>query len=81
MKSKAKYIKLGWEILEAKYRYYILGSPTLQDYEYDIMEKEYEKLADELGLPKSASEMVDFKLDRPSCQAVIEKIRTDGLYK
>jgi hypothetical protein len=29
--------------------------------------KEYDALADKLGLPKSASDMVDFDTNRPSC--------------
>jgi NAD-dependent DNA ligase len=79
--KKDRYNTLSWKILEAKYRYYILSEPTITDYEYDLMEKEYDSLADELGLPKTASDMVDFKSDRPSCQAVIEKVRLQGLYK
>lgn len=72
---KQRYVELGWKILEAKYRYYVLDKPRLQDFEYDMMEKEYDKLADELGLPKSASDMIGFDETRPSCIEVIAKIK------
>ncbi len=69
-----RFISLSWQILEHKYRYYILAKPVIGDYEYDMLEKEYEALADKLGLPKSASDMVDFDMNRPSCQRVMEKL-------
>lgn len=69
-----RFISLSWQILEHKYRYYILVNSTISDHEYDILEKEYDALADKLGLPKSASDMVDFDMNRPSCQRVAEKL-------
>lgn len=74
MSKLERFNKLSWEILEHKCRYYIMDSPTIEDYEYDLIEKEYDALADELGLPKSASDMVGFKEDRPSCQRVMTKL-------
>lgn len=74
MTKLERFHKLSWEILEHKCRYYILDHPKIEDYAYDMLEKEYDALADELGLPKSASDMVGFKTDRPSCQRVMEKI-------
>lgn len=70
-----RFRKLGWEILEHKARYYVLSSPSIGDYEYDMLEKEYETLAVELSLPPSASSMVDFDWNRPSCQRVLDKVR------
>lgn len=35
-------VQLSWKILEAKFRYYILDNPKMQDHDYDMMEKEYE---------------------------------------
>jgi len=52
-KKLSRFIKLGWELLEHKCRYYVLSRPTIQDYDYDMLEKEYDALADELGLPNS----------------------------
>jgi len=69
-----RFIELSWQILEHKYRYYILIKPIIGDYQYDMLEKEYEALADKLGLPKSASDMVDFDMNRPSCQSVAKKL-------
>ncbi len=77
----ARFIKLGWEILEHKCKYYILNKPTVTDYEYDIIEKEYDALADKLGLDKSASDMVDFDTKRPACQSVMRKLGVSGKRK
>lgn len=74
--KKQRFIQLSWIILEHKYRYYILDKPIIQDYDYDKLEKEYEALADELKLEPSASNMVGFDLDRPSCQSVVKKLNT-----
>lgn len=72
--KKQRFIQLSWEILEHKCRYYIMDSPIVQDYEYDAIEKEYEALAKELGLEPTASNMVGFNPDRPSCQSVMRKL-------
>jgi hypothetical protein len=72
--ARSRFIKLGWQILEHKYRYYILSKPIVNDYQYDMIEKEYEKLAAELGEPPTASDMVDFDKSRPACIAVALKL-------
>lgn len=72
--KKDQFIRLGWQILEHKCRYYILLNQSIPDFEYDKLEKEYDDLADELGYPKSASDMVDFDMDRSSCKSVYEKL-------
>lgn len=72
--KKQRFINLSWEILEHKCRYYIMDSPIVQDYEYDAIEKEYDSLAKELGLEPTASDMVGFNPDRPSCQSVMRKL-------
>lgn len=71
-----RFLELGWQILEHKCRYYILLNQVVSDFEYDQLEREYDSLADKLGLPKSASDMVDFDLNRPSCKRVHEKLTT-----
>lgn len=76
--KKERYVFLSWKILEHKARYYMYNAPTITDYEYDMLEKEYDALADELGQPKSASDMVGFKKDRESCKQVLEKIAKKG---
>jgi len=73
--SKNRFIKLGWELLEHKYRYYILNGQTISDYEFDQMEAEYRKLAEELGLPPSASDMVGFDSGRFSCQLAMHRVK------
>jgi NAD-dependent DNA ligase len=55
-------------------RYYVLDAPILSDYDYDMLEKEYEALVVKLGLPNSASEMVGFDETRPSCRLIADLI-------
>lgn len=73
MTDHEEYVKLGWDIIKYKYYYYELAKPLIEDYDYDMIERRYCELADKLGLPKSASEMVGFDRERPSCQLVMSK--------
>lgn len=72
--KKARFVKLGWELIEHKFRYYILNNPIIGDTDFDKMEHEYRDLAEELGEEPSASDMVDFNWNRPSCMRVALKI-------
>lgn len=74
MDDKKRFAKLSWTILEHKYRYYILDSPIIEDFEYDLLEREYESLAKKLSLDPTATNMVGFDLSRPSCKTVAEKL-------
>jgi len=74
LEKKSRFIELGWQLLEHKFRYYILAEPIIKDYDYDMLEKEYDALADELNLPKSASDMVDFDEKRWACKLVRDKV-------
>lgn len=78
MDKHQRYVLLGWQILEHKCRYYVFHSPIITDYEYDMLEREYDGLAAELGLPASASDMVDFDVKRPACHRVLEKLGAPG---
>lgn len=75
MTDTERHIQLSWLLLEHKYRYYVKDAPIIQDYEYDLLEKEYDTLCDKLNLPKAVSDMVGFDESRPSCQSVITKFR------
>ena len=66
-------IKLAWDILRYKYWYYVESKPIISDYEYDQIEKEYERLCKAEGVPPTASDMVDFDWNRPACQLVAAK--------
>jgi len=72
--TETRHIKLSWELLEHKVRYYILDSPTIQDAEYDKLEQEYVGLCEELGKPNTIQSMVGVDLKRPSVQEVIKKL-------
>lgn len=69
-----RFLKLGWELLEHKCRYYILIQPIINDYAYDLLEKEYDSLALKLGRPQYVSDMVEFDMNRPSCQLVYKNL-------
>jgi hypothetical protein len=74
--KEKRWIKLGWQILEAKHRYYNLDAPELSDYDYDLMEREYDTLSKELGFEPSAANMVGFNNTKPS--AVLAADKVDG---
>lgn len=44
-----EFIKLQKELLEHKYKYYVTNSPTISDYEYDMLERSSFTLAKSLG--------------------------------
>lgn len=50
--------RLYGRLLEHRYRYYVLHEPVLDDFLYDYIEKEYNRLAAEAGI--KLMEMVDF---------------------
>ena len=73
--KRKRFVQLSWEILEHKCRYYRgVGGKPIADAEYDALEDEYRKLAEELGEKPSAWEMVGFNIDRPSCRLVMAKL-------
>jgi NAD-dependent DNA ligase len=74
MTSKKIFAQLSWKILEHKCHYYMFSRPIISDYQYDQLEQQYDALAEELGLPKSASDMVDFDVKRPACFEVYQKL-------
>lgn len=61
-------------LLEHRYRYYILDAPVLEDWIYDYLEKEYNKMASEAGI--KLMEMVDF--DAKNILALEAKDRVDN---
>jgi len=79
MTKEQRFIKLSWQILEHKFRYYIQDRPIIEDHEYDKIEREYDDLAKELGEEPTASNMVGFNFDKPSCKSVADKIRKEYL--
>ena len=75
--DKDRFVKLSWELLEHKYVYYhgiSHGMKPIPDHEYDSLEREYLSLAKTLNREATASQMVGFDFDRPSCQIVVSKL-------
>lgn len=66
-------VELSWLILKAKYWYYVKDQPIMADYDYDLIEKEYDQLCQAEGASPTASDMVGFDEKRPSCQIVMAK--------
>lgn len=73
--DERRFIRLGWQLIGAKFSYYIMDAPTLADHEYDSLEREYDALAKKLGVPPTASDMVGFDRTRPSCVLAADKIQ------
>lgn len=73
--EEKRFIKLGWNIIEAKFRYYVLDDPQLSDSEYDQMEREYIEIGTRLGKDMDALYMVDFDRNRPSCNLAADKVQ------
>jgi NAD-dependent DNA ligase len=67
---RKKLIRLSWEILEHRYRYYILGESIISDFQYDQLEIEYKNLCEKLEVPAYACDMIGYDLTRPSAQLV-----------
>ena len=62
------------KLLEHRYRYYVLNHGVLSDFEYDWIEKEYNRMASEHGV--KLMEMVDFNPNDPL--AIEAKKRVDS---
>jgi hypothetical protein len=74
-RNKQRFVNLGWFILQSKYCYYLHPNyKHLNDTEYDQIEDEYRQLAITLGLVPTATNMVGFDLNRPSCILVKERL-------
>lgn len=76
-RKKFIFRQLSWKILECKYLYYISAN-SVEDEVYDYIEDIYKKLAKELNENTTASDMVGFDVNRPSCMMVKSKITTLG---
>jgi len=78
--KEKRFVELSWRLLECKcYHSEFAGEPKAlkkyveTDQAYDAMEDEYKALAEELGRQPTASDMVGFEAERPSCQLVVSK--------
>jgi hypothetical protein len=76
------FVQISWKLLEYRLMYYHPDKVhpswhddlVILDSNYDQLEAEYKRLADELGVAKTVSDMVDFDFSRPSCQVVMKKL-------
>ncbi len=66
--------EMAWDILTAKYCYYVLDSPVMEDEDFDKLEVDFRDWCAILGMSPSAADMVGFDLERPSCQLVKRKV-------
>lgn len=47
---EAEFEKLTIELLKHRYLYYHLDNPSISDYDYDMMERKWHTLGDDLGV-------------------------------
>ena len=81
MTDEQKYIQLGWRIMELKLMYYLPELVhkswhqhlTLTDHQYDVIENDYVTLCNKLGKEPTASNMVEFDINRSSARLVLSK--------
>ena len=66
--------ELSLSLLEHKYRYHQLDRPIISDYEYDMLEREYEKACDELGVHPAMLDAVGWPENHPNARYVIDKV-------
>lgn len=66
--------KLGERLLEHKYRYYVLNSSIISDFEYDYVERVYDDLAKELGLEPVCANMVGFNLQAEPARLAASRV-------
>lgn len=50
MSKQEEFDNLTVELLKHRYRYYHLDNPTISDYDYDMMERKWTALGDEVGV-------------------------------
>jgi len=62
-----RFIKLHQLLRKAKYHYYEMHDNIMEDYDYDMMEKEYDEIADHLEIPQEyrVSNFVGFDIRIP----------------
>lgn len=71
-------IKLYDRLLENRYRYYILDAAILDDWIYDLIEKEYNELVAKFG--GKPMDMVGFDLNDPLAIAAKQRVDSDTDY-
>jgi NAD-dependent DNA ligase len=76
---KKQFEKLELELLTHKYHYYILNSPIITDYEYDLKERRFFEIGAELGIDMDTyPHWVDFDYNHPKAPKVISKIELES---
>ncbi len=86
MTIEERFEKIGKELLMHKYLYYIMAQPAISDYEYDMREREYVKLAEKIEQEPSvhliadwnekwAGTVIDFPESHPWASEVIAEAK------
>jgi len=77
-----EFVQMSWKLLEYRLMYYHPDKVhpswhdelTVPDSDYDLLEAQYKRVAEELGVVQTITHMVDFDLSRPSCKLVMKKL-------
>ncbi len=82
--TKQETIKLGWELIEHKIRYYEFAEPIIGDVDYDMLERQYTLSCIEHDIENTIScqhnnptywkGMIGCDMKRPSVQMVYDKL-------
>lgn len=91
-KKEKRFVKLSWELIEHKMRYYYFDYSIISDVEYDKLEQEYLQLCLDLKQPNTVvhkiypgfeavegTGMMEIDMSRPSVMFVWNKIQTENL--
>lgn len=60
MANEKQFEDLGKKLYKHKYHYYELDSPSITDQEYDMLERDYVQMAEDLGKDPEISNMIGF---------------------
>lgn len=76
--TEEEFEKLTITLLEHKFRYYNLDLPSISDYEYDMLERDFYRAGNKLGLfeGEDAPNWVGFDENHPLSNKIDPKLRT-----
>ena len=78
------YCDLCDELYKHRYRYYVLSTPIISDYEYDMLErklKEFEEKNTEYNSPTSPTKVIGSSLEKDYPRHIIAGIRLEKIQK
>jgi hypothetical protein len=53
--NEKRHVQISWELLEHRYRYWVIDDTNISDQEYDALDREYLSLCNKLKKPNTVS--------------------------